>query len=264
MRTVTTPLTRRLAAFAVVAAVLACSPSALAASRPVLSLPQLSHKNVQVVNYGSSRALLVRSLNVEHDPGVETRASCAGCPRLSSHLQRETHPGPTVTRYSRLDWIIRPGGHVKILAYEPEAIGRYLLFSVSSPLSKRSLVVRASGCLNGDRQRIACPPAEEVEKGPPPGTQSTFEETVGGETHTFTDYHNASGEGPVIQDGQTVEVSCRVEGLPVEDGDVWWYRIASSPWSERYYASADPFYNNGQKTGPLEGTPFFDPRVPTC
>jgi hypothetical protein len=57
---------------------------------------------------------------------------------------------------------------------------------------------------------------------------------------------------------------CRVQGFRVADGDTRWYRIGSSPWSGAYYASADAFYNNGQTSGSLVGTPFVDPNVAGC
>jgi hypothetical protein len=84
-------------------------------------------------------------------------------------------------------------------------------------------------------------------------------------THTWTDYSDAGGtEGPSIPAFTTVQVACAVQGFRVSDGDTWWYRIASSPWSNSYYASADAFYNNGQTSGSLHGTPFVDPAVPGC
>jgi hypothetical protein len=55
-----------------------------------------------------------------------------------------------------------------------------------------------------------------------------------------------------------------VPGLRVQDGNTWWYRIATSPWNGAYYASADAFYNNGQTSGTLVGTPYVDPAVPDC
>jgi hypothetical protein len=90
-------------------------------------------------------------------------------------------------------------------------------------------------------------------------------ETTGGPTNTWTNYTNAGGtQGSTIGTNQTVNVSCRLQGFAVADGDTWWYKIASSPWSNGYYASADAFYNNGQTSGSLLGTPFFDPNVPLC
>jgi hypothetical protein len=71
-------------------------------------------------------------------------------------------------------------------------------------------------------------------------------------------------EGPAIPMGMTVETACKVSGFTVADGDTWWYRIASSPWNGRYYASADAFYNNGQTSGRLQATPFVDPDVRSC
>jgi hypothetical protein len=98
---------------------------------------------------------------------------------------------------------------------------------------------------------------------PPPA--QTWAEAVGGVTHTWTNYTNAGGTaGPSIQTGQTVQVACAVQGFQVADGDTWWYRIASAPWSGAYYASADAFYNNGQTTGTLKGTPLVDPAVSQC
>jgi hypothetical protein len=99
--------------------------------------------------------------------------------------------------------------------------------------------------------------------GPVPG--GAIAETVGGVTDTWTDYADAGGgEGPSIQNGQTVGITCRVPGYAVADGNTWWYQIASSPWSNAYYASADAFYNNGATSGSLQGTPFYDPNVPVC
>jgi hypothetical protein len=96
-------------------------------------------------------------------------------------------------------------------------------------------------------------------------TSPTFVETVGGVSHTWTDYLDAGGtEGPSVGSNQSVQISCKVTGFAVADGDTWWYRITSSPWSGAYYVSADAFYNNGTTSGSLLGTPFVDPAVPDC
>jgi len=96
-------------------------------------------------------------------------------------------------------------------------------------------------------------------------TPATFSETVGGVAHTWTNYLNAGGtEGSTISSNQTVQISCRATGFAVADGDNWWYQIASSPWNNVYWVSADAFYNNGQTSGSLHGTPFFDPNVTVC
>lgn len=104
--------------------------------------------------------------------------------------------------------------------------------------------------------------------GSPPATPpapTTYAETVGGVSHTWTNYTNAGGtEGPSIAAYQTVQISCRLEGFKVADGNTWWYRIAQSPWSTHFYVSADAFYNNGATSGSLIGTPFVDTRVPLC
>jgi hypothetical protein len=97
---------------------------------------------------------------------------------------------------------------------------------------------------------------------PPP---STYAETTGGQTHTWTNYGNAGGTaGQIIPAYTTVQISCWLEGFRVADGNTYWYRIASSPWSNAYYASADAFYNNGATSGSLQGTPWKDDAIPHC
>lgn len=112
---------------------------------------------------------------------------------------------------------------------------------------------------------ITPPTTQPVQPTQPPPPPTTHTETVGGVTHTWTNYTNAGGtEGPSISTGQSVQVACVVNGFRVADGNTAWYRIASAPWSNNYYASADAFYNNGETSGTLLGTPFVDPAVPGC
>jgi len=100
---------------------------------------------------------------------------------------------------------------------------------------------------------------------PPPPPPPTHSETTGGVTHTWTNYTNAGGTaGPAIPSHSTVQVTCKVTGFKVADGNTWWYRIASPGWSNHYYASADAFYNNGHTSGSLSGTPWVDNAVPNC
>ena len=92
-----------------------------------------------------------------------------------------------------------------------------------------------------------------------------YAETVGGVSHTWTNYRDAGGTpGQVIASHTTVQVSCRTRGFKVSDGNVWWYRLASTPWKGHYYVSADAFYNDGETSGSLLHTPFYDPKVPLC
>jgi surface antigen len=100
---------------------------------------------------------------------------------------------------------------------------------------------------------------------PPPPPPPTWAETTGGVTHTWTNYTNAGGtQGPSIASNQTVQIACRIQGFAVADGNTWWYRVSSSPWSGTFYASADAFYNDGATSGSLVGTPYFDPAVAGC
>lgn len=99
----------------------------------------------------------------------------------------------------------------------------------------------------------------------PPPPPATHAETTGGVTHTWTNYTNAGGTaGPTIASNTTVQISCKLTGFRVADGNTWWYRIASPGWDNHFYASADAFYNNGQTSGTLHGTPWVDNAVPDC
>src|ERR1039457_5160326 len=106
-------------------------------------------------------------------------------------------------------------------------------------------------------------PAPPPANAPPP--PATYSETVGGKAHTWTNYSDAGGsEGATIAAYATVQISFKIQGFKVQDGNTWWYRIASSPWNNNFYVSADAFYNNGRTSGSLIGTPFADPNVPDC
>lgn len=100
---------------------------------------------------------------------------------------------------------------------------------------------------------------------PPPPSATTHGETVGANANTWTNYTNAGGtQGPTIPSNSTVQISCVIQGFKVADGNTNWYRIAQSPWNNAYYVSADVFYNNGETSGSLHGTPYVDPAVPAC
>lgn len=117
---------------------------------------------------------------------------------------------------------------------------------------------RSGSCSSSEQTRrdVGAPSA------PPPGG---LPQTTGGVANTWTNYTNAGGQaGPRIARNQTVLVSCRLNGFQVANGNTWWYRIASEPWSNNFYVSADVFYNNGRTSGSLAGTPYVDERVPLC
>ncbi|HEX5989100.1 MAG TPA: cutinase family protein [Solirubrobacterales bacterium] len=99
---------------------------------------------------------------------------------------------------------------------------------------------------------------------PPPPTTYWEQETPNHPVNTFTNYHNASGMGPPIAAGQWVEVSCRVYDPTIAsvNPDGYWYRIASSPWNNAYYAPANTFMNGDPYGGPYTHNTDF--AVPVC
>jgi lysophospholipase L1-like esterase len=103
--------------------------------------------------------------------------------------------------------------------------------------------------------------------GPPPSSPPANhleQETPNYPVNTFANYHNASGMGPQIAAGQWVEVSCRVYDPTIGsvNPDGYWYRIASAPWSNAYYAPANTFMNGDPYGGPYTHNTDFS--VPVC
>jgi hypothetical protein len=81
--------------------------------------------------------------------------------------------------------------------------------------------------------------------------QLTTHQELGGDRHgspTFTNPYAPSVSGVPVAFLEAVEVSCQVHAVTV-DGN--WYRIASPPWNNRYYAPANTFVS-------------IDPTVPDC
>jgi transcriptional regulator with XRE-family HTH domain len=98
----------------------------------------------------------------------------------------------------------------------------------------------------------------------PGGPTSTWTETTGTPAHTWADATQLTGAGTPLGPRQSVQVTCRVRGYVVEDGDPWWYRLASAPWNGHYYATSDAFYNNGAVTGSVDTGVVVDEQVPVC
>ena len=63
---------------------------------------------------------------------------------------------------------------------------------------------------------------------------------------------------------QRVEVSCKLQSFSIDriGPDGYWYRIASPPWSDRYYSPAITFLNGDPVDGPYDHN--YDPAVPDC
>jgi hypothetical protein len=100
--------------------------------------------------------------------------------------------------------------------------------------------------------------------GGPGGPVSTWTETTGTPAHTWADPVQLTGAGTPLGPRQSVQVLCVVKGYIVQDGDPWWYRLASSPWDGRYYATSDAFYNNGATSGSVDDGVVVDDQVPLC
>ncbi len=108
-------------------------------------------------------------------------------------------------------------------------------------------------------------PATSSQPAPPaPGPSTYTEEEWHTGANTFTDPDNASGMGQKIAPGQNVQVTCKLYDpsiLSASPGG-YWYKIASSPWDNQYYAVANTFLNGDPWAGPY--THPTDLSVPDC
>ncbi|MFI0724271.1 multiprotein-bridging factor 1 family protein [Streptomyces sp. NPDC021224] len=101
-------------------------------------------------------------------------------------------------------------------------------------------------------------------RGDPPRPAVTWSETTGTPAHTWANATQLTGAGKPLGPQQSVQVSCRIRGYVVPDGDPWWYRLDSAPWKGHYYATSDAFYNNGATSGPVDTGVVVDEQVPLC
>jgi surface antigen len=99
---------------------------------------------------------------------------------------------------------------------------------------------------------------------PPAPITHSEQETPNHPVNTFTDPHNASGEGPAIPAGMWVQVSCKLYDptIPSVNADGYWYRISTSPWNNGYYSPANTFMNGDPYGGPYTHNTDFS--VPDC
>jgi transcriptional regulator with XRE-family HTH domain len=95
---------------------------------------------------------------------------------------------------------------------------------------------------------------------------TTYPQRTGGPSRTWSDFTIAGGDpGPAIDPRQTVRVTCRIRGFKVQGGNDWWYLVASAPWRNNYFATADAFYNQRRTEGvDFRKTRFVDRGVPLC
>jgi len=107
------------------------------------------------------------------------------------------------------------------------------------------------------------PSTKQMTPHPPPLIPGrTYTEAVSSTAgaRTYTNPYNLSGEGPRIDNGKNVQVSCKLTfASPGSSGvGLYWYRIASPPSNNQYYSPANSFLNGD----PIKG--LVDEAVPDC
>jgi hypothetical protein len=130
----------------------------------------------------------------------------------------------------------------------------------------RTPVVRTAARLTVAFALTSLTLAAHVDARPVSHTATPIKETEWPRTpvKTFRDHHHVKGLGQIIQPKQTVLVSCRVfdPSIPSVSPAGYWYRIASAPWRNQYWAPANTFLNGDPMNGPYRRA--VDRRVPLC
>ena len=77
-------------------------------------------------------------------------------------------------------------------------------------------------------------------------------ETPNHSVKTFRSHRHVTGQGRSIAAGQVVRVSCKIfdPSIPSVSPAGYWYRIASPPWRNRFFAPANTFLNGDPPHGP--------------
>lgn len=112
------------------------------------------------------------------------------------------------------------------------------------------------------RTETPAAPTQPAQAPPRPVTVPEQQATNGADT--FLDPHRAAGKGVKIPPNTWVEVSCKLYAPSIRSAtpEGFWYRIASPPWNNNYYAVANTFWN-----GDVFGEPYthhVDHAVPNC
>jgi hypothetical protein len=194
--------------------------------------------------------IVLKSMRFDtHGWQAQMRGRCLNCGRR--------------TYYSKIDRLVnkRYATDVRfaIIETKPGTVGRYFVLTRLATSDPRAV---SRTCLPLNSRRPTSCAKLRSRYGDKP---VSFTETTGAYVQTWTNYSDAGGtQGKTIPKHHSVQVTCRLRGYKVKDGDDWWYLIASSPWNNKYYASADPFYNNGRTDGSLNGTPSVDQNVAIC
>jgi surface antigen/cell division septation protein DedD len=181
-------------------------------------------------------------------------------PEVGSIMVEAPHSG---NPYGHVAYVIQVNSATSFVTHEMNTHGdgdlSGIVYTVSRTVLAGMEFIYGGPAGSGPTPPVTTPPVTT------PTSTNTYAETTGSVVHTWTDYADAGGtEGSEIASNQTVLITCRVSGWGAPDGNTWWYQIASSPWNNGFYASADAFYNNGETSGSLRGTPFYDPIVPVC
>lgn len=110
----------------------------------------------------------------------------------------------------------------------------------------------------------ATSPVQTTVSSPPFRPGATYTQTVNTTegANTYTDPYNLVGLGPRVDDGTSVQVSCKIVAPGVRSVGLYWYRIADPPWSDRYYSPANSWLNGDPIGGPY--TRVVDETVPYC
>jgi hypothetical protein len=165
-----------------------------------------------------------------------------------------------------------PDTSVTVICYDSVSLGGFYTFQIATNGSGGAAT--AAQCYSGDgpdhwvvangveSNHVAWGGGGPSTQAPPPPTYTEQQGHYG--ANTFTNYQNASGMGPKVPAAAYVQISCKVYAPSIGSAspDGYWYRIASSPWNNQYYAVANTFMNGDPWGGPYAHNTDFN--IPNC
>jgi hypothetical protein len=192
------------------------------------------------------------SWGTRHDNGASTWITA---------VIRGLNPGQTVTLYCNDDATERFEDRAVTANAAGTATAKNLCFT-----DRPSAWVTSS---SGARSTTLTAPRQESPPPPPPATYTAQQGSRG--TDTFQDTRNASGVGPRMAPHQSVQVTCRkndpnsvVTSNRAKSGGNWWYRLASSPWKNGYWAPSTTFMNGDTAQTPQDQWTDVDNSIRVC
>jgi hypothetical protein len=194
---------------------------------------------------------IAQDARTRFDAEISTLAKTGGGPTSTIYLHLITRRQIADTEYEHRDWRKSETAYASVSQELGEAC---TAGSISIP----------GVCAAAAASAVTTPSPGPLLPVPSDAPTRTEQETPARPVNTFQNYHVPSVTGPLIAAGAYIQVSCKVYDPTIlsVSPDGYWYRIASRPWKNAYFAPANTFMNGDSYGGPYTHNTDF--AVPNC